>query len=323
MARVLLTGVTGQDGSYLAERLVADGHEVHGVRFPTEAGRPVADGVVPHAGDLSLPGSVSSVILRVRPDLVFNLAGISSVALSWREPELTARVTGAAVAELLSAVREVQEATGTEVRFVQASSAEVFGHPTSSPQDESTPIAPVNPYGAAKAFAHHLVQVFRSTGMHASTAILFNHESPRRPTSFVTRKISAQVARIAVGDEQTLALGNLGAARDWGWAPDYVDAMVRAASHGTPGDYVVATGESHTVEEFVCAAFAHVGIEDWRRHVTVEPHLLRAQDAAELVGDASRAHRVLGWKATVGFDELVRRMVEADLERLRRVSHGR
>ncbi|QAY69039.1 GDP-mannose 4,6-dehydratase [Xylanimonas protaetiae] len=322
MTRVLITGVTGQDGSYLAERLVAEGHEVHGVVLPSEVDVPLAEGVERHVADLAEIGAVGAVVSRARPDAVYNLAGISSVALSWREPELTARVTGGVVAELLAAVREVEEGTGREVRFLQASSAEIFGAPETWPQTEATPVAPVTPYGAAKAFAHHLVQVFRGTGMHASNVILYNHESPRRPTTFVTRKITSNVARIAVRGTGTLALGNLAAVRDWGWAPDYVDAMVRALEHDLPGDYVVATGESRTVGDFVRTSFEHVGIQDWESHVVVDTRLLRAADAPTLVGDATRAHDVLGWKPMVAFEDLVCRMVDADLERVRAEHRG-
>jgi GDPmannose 4,6-dehydratase len=201
------------------------------------------------------------------------------------------------------------------VRFVQASSAEIFGLPDRSPQDEDTPVRPANPYGAAKAFAHLMVDVYRHRGLHATSLVLYNHESPRRPAQFVTRKITAGVAAISRGAASTLTLGNLAATRDWGWAPDFVDAMVLAARAGTARDYVVATGESHSVEEFVAAAFRCVGIDDWSAYVEVDPALLRPVDAAELVGDPSRIRHDLGWAPTVGFEDVVRRMVEADLAR--------
>ena len=200
------------------------------------------------------------------------------------------------------------------MRFVQASSAEIFGMPETSPQDESTPVRPVNPYGAAKAYAHLMVDVYRARELHAVSAILYNHESPRRPEQFVTRKITAGVAAIVRGGQQRIRLGNLDASRDWGWAPDYVDALVRAARAERAQDYVVATGESHSVADFAAAAFAHAGIDDWAAYVEVDPDLLRPADAVELRGDATRARTALGWEPTVGFKELVGRMVTADLE---------
>jgi GDPmannose 4,6-dehydratase len=197
---------------------------------------------------------------------------------------------------------------------VQASSAEVFGQPATSPQDEDTPVRPVNPYGAAKAYAHLMTGVYRSRDLHASSLVLYNHESPRRPRHFVTRKITSTVAAIARGEADRLVLGNLDARRDWGWAPDYVDAMVRAARADRPADYVVATGEGHTVRDFVAAAFAAAGIDDWAGLVEVDPAFVRPADATDLTGDATRARRELGWAPTVGFTELVARMVEADLQ---------
>jgi len=201
------------------------------------------------------------------------------------------------------------------VRLVQASSAEIFGEPAVSPQDESTPIRPVNPYGAAKAYAHLMVDVYRRRDLHAVSAILYNHESPRRPTQFVTRKITSTVAAIAKGRSDGLALGNLDARRDWGWAPDYVDAMVRAARADEPRDYVVATGVGHSVRDFVAAAFRRAGIDDWSDLVTVDPEFVRPADPTDLTGDATRARELLGWSPTVGFEELVGRMVDADLAR--------
>ena len=199
------------------------------------------------------------------------------------------------------------------MRFVQASSAEIFGLPDRSPQDEDTPVRPANPYGAAKAFAHLMVDVYRHRGLHAVSLVLYNHESPRRPEQFVTRKITAGVAAISAGTASRLTLGNLAAVRDWGWAPDFVDAMVRAARADVPRDYVVATGESHSVEEFVAAAFRCVGIDDWASYVDVDPALFRPVDAQALTGDPTRIRTDLGWAPTVGFEDVVRRMVEADL----------
>jgi GDPmannose 4,6-dehydratase len=311
-ASALITGVSGQDGRYLAERLLADGVEVHAVSLSGDA--PV-DGVHTHVGDVADVEGTRELLLDLAPDEVYNLAAVSSVARSWDEPELTARVNGLAALGLLESAHQLQE-RGRPVRFVQASSAEIFGLPDRSPQDEDTPVRPVNPYGVAKAFAHFMVAVYRHRGLHAVSLVLYNHESPRRPEQFVTRKITAGVAAIAAGTASKLTLGNLAASRDWGWAPDFVDAMVRAARAACPRDYVVATGESHSVEEFVAAAFGCVGIDDWSSYVEVDPALLRPVDAQALTGDPSRIKCDLGWTPTVGFEEVVRRMVEADVARL-------
>ena len=317
MPAALITGITGQDGGYLAERLLGEGVEVHGL---VHDGDPhVGDllarspGVVLHTGDLTDDASLQRVVGEAAPDEVYNLAGISSVAFSWERPVLTADVTALGAARLLEQVWQLQERLGRPVRFVQASSAEVFGDAEVAPQDETTPIRPNSPYGASKAFAHQLVGVYRGRGLHAVSAILYNHESPRRPPTFVTRKITRAAARIAQGLENELALGNLDARRDWGWAPDYVDAMVRAARHDTAGDYVVATGEAHSVRDFVAAAFARAGVEDWESKVRVDQAFVRPSDAALQLGDASKARRELGWAPTVDFAELVGRMVDADL----------
>jgi GDPmannose 4,6-dehydratase len=317
--RVLVTGGTGQDGSYLVEQLLADGAEVHalvrdGGHPPHET--PLPDAVHEHIGDLTDGQGLEKLVAEVGPAEIYNLGGISSVPLSWQEPGLTALVTGVAVGHLLKAAFEQQERTGSPVRFVQASSAEIFGHPDRVPQDESTPVAPLTPYGAAKAFAHHLVGVWRARGLHASSVILYNHESPRRPEAFVTRKITASAARIARGLQEELALGNLDSQRDWGWAPDYVRALQLAARADEPGDYVIATGVAHSVRDFVAAAFRAAGVDDWERRVVLDPRFARPSDAPLQVGDAARARARLGWTPTVGFDELVERMVRHDLELL-------
>jgi GDPmannose 4,6-dehydratase len=224
----------------------------------------------------------------------------------------TGEVSGIAAAAVLQAAWELSERTGGQVRVVQAASAEIFGNPANSPQDESTAIAPVTPYGAAKAYAHHMVGVYRGRGLHAVSAILYNHESPRRPLSFVTRKITSTAVSIARGGATELALGNLDARRDWGWAPDYVDAMVRAARHRVPSDYVIATGVPHSVAEFVAAAFARVGIDDWQPYVRVDPAFVRPVDAVELTGDPGRAQHELGWQPTLNFQQIVAAMVDAE-----------
>lgn len=317
--RALVTGVTGQTGGYLAEQLVDAGWTVHGiVRDADDSETELVERspqVLLHSGDLADAQRMRSLVAEVRPDAVFNLGGISSVAYSWEHPEETGRITGLGVAGLLDAAWQLRRETGHRVSFVQASSAEMFGNAPTVPQDESTPIAPLNPYGAAKAYAHHLVGVYRGLGLEASSCILYNHESPRRPAAFVTRKITSEVARISRGLADGLDLGNLDAIRDWGWAPDYAHALALAAD-GTPGDYVIATGEPHTVRDFVAAAFLSVGITDWQPLVTQNPAFMRPLDAAALVGDPSRAESVLGWKRTIGFDEMVAAMVKEDLRLL-------
>ncbi|MDX6219820.1 MAG: GDPmannose 4,6-dehydratase [Frankiales bacterium] len=314
--RALVTGITGQDGGYLAERLVSDGYEVHGL---VHDGDPAVDDLVVrcpsvtlHRGDLQSGPSLASAVAAADPHEIYNLAGISSVAFSWEQPVLTADITALGAARLLDEARLLQERRGREVRFVQASSGEIFGNAVGV-QDESTPLAPTSPYGAAKAYAHQLCRLYRSVGVFASSMVLFNHESPRRPPTFVTRKITQTVARIAQGLETELVLGNLDARRDWGWAPDYVDAMVRAARASEADDFVVATGEAHSVREFALAAFARVGINGGADRIRVDPSLARPGDPPVLVGDATRARAVLGWEPTITFEELVGRMVDADL----------
>jgi GDPmannose 4,6-dehydratase len=311
--KAFVTGISGQDGTYLAERLLADGTEVHGLVFTADSPSPyVPDAAVLHEGDLTDVDTTRALLLDLAPDEVYNLAALSSVARSWEEPAAAARINSAGALGLLDAVATLA-GRHRDVRFVQASSAEIFGEPATSPQDESTPIAPVNPYGVAKAEVHAAVGVRRRAGLHATSLILYNHESPRRPDRFVTRKITSTVAAIARGDADGLVLGNLAARRDWGWAPDVVDAMVRAARADSADDYVIATGRSHSVREFVAAAFARAGIADWEPLVSTDPAFVRPVDATELVGDASKARDRLGWAPTVTFEEIVGRMVDADL----------
>lgn len=316
MPVALITGISGQDGGYLAERLVAEGWHVHGTLRPGEElphyVTTLADDLVLHEVDLRDTDLLEQVVTDVQPVEVYNLAGVSSVGVSWHQPLLTAQVNGLAVAALLEAVRNTQEASGEHIRVLQASSAEMFAGATITPQNERTPVSPRSPYGAAKAFAHHLCHVARGVGLHASTAVLYNHESPRRPDSFVTRKITKTVATIADGHAEELVLGNLKPRRDWGWAPEYVEAMVRAIRHDEPDDFIVATGIAYSVADFVAAAFAHVGIDDWERYVRQDPTLYREVDPVELVGDATKAGHLLGWQPQVKFTELVGRMVDAD-----------
>jgi GDPmannose 4,6-dehydratase len=312
-----ITGIAGQDGTYLAERLTAAGVAVHGLVLDgREAAtvRSYAPAATCHPGDLADPAGIADLVRAIAPDEVYNLGGISSVAFSWQEPVLTGRVTGLGAVGVFEAARRAQEALGRPIRVVQASSSEIFGWPDAGPQDEATPIRPVSPYGAAKAYAHQMAAAYREQGLFVATCIFYNHESPRRPETFVTRKIAAAAVRIARAGGGTLALGNLAARRDWGWAPDYVDALIRAVRHSEAGDYVIATGETHSVEELAALAFARAGV-DWRPHVTVDPALFRPADPGEPVGSAAKARRELGWAPTVTFADLVARLVDAETER--------
>ena len=318
MTSAFITGITGQDGGYLTERLLAEGVEVHGLAL---AGDPATEGLraagaTVHDGDLGDPAQLARLVDEIQPDEIYSLGGVSSVALSWERPLLTAQITGQAVAALLEAAWSLQQRRSRPVRLVQASSAEIFGDAEVVPQDERTPIRPTSPYGAAKAYAHQLVGVYRARGLHACACILYNHESPRRPPAFVTRKITMTVARIAAGLEHELVLGNLDARRDWGWAPDYVDALVRAVRHEHADDYVIASGVAHSVADFVAAAFAACQISDWRQLVRTDPAFVRPVDPHLQVGDASKAGAELGWQPTVGFEQLVARMIESDLAAL-------
>jgi len=306
MPRALITGITGQDGWYLSELLRESGHEVFGL-VTADDPQPDPPATTRLVGDMRDGDSLIAALDAASPDVVFNLASISSVADSWARPELAADINGVGTMRLLAAIHSGQR----PIRFVQASSAEIFGD-AAAPQNEQTPIHPVSPYGAAKAFAHHAVSAYRAAGVWASAAILYNHESPRRPEQFVTRKVTAAVARIAEGSDEQLVLGNLDARRDWGYARDYMHALVLMAAAEVPADYVIATGVSHTVRDFVATAFAHVGITDWQSRVGSDPSFTRATDASEQRGDASQARRELGWAPTVDFAELVGLMVDAD-----------
>ena len=315
MRRALVTGATGQDGSYLVERLLLDGWEVHALVRDTivDGETAVPENVHPHLGDLADRDALSRLVNAVEPDLIVNLGGITSVGRSWQEPSLTGLISGVAAVTLMESALRLQERRGSEVRVVQASSAEMFGAAQQIPQTETTPLRPVSPYGAAKAYAHETAGMLRERGLAVSCAILYNHESPRRPTGFVTRRITSAAARIARGLDHELTLGNLDARRDWGWAPDYVDAMLRM-TRAEPDDFVVATGVAHSVRDFVAAAFTAAGITDWEQYIRVDPAFLRPDDAPLQLGDASRARERLGWSSTMDFDGVVGAMVYADLE---------
>jgi len=320
----LITGITGQDGSYLAELLLEKGYRVCGMvrRASTENFQRIEhlrDKVSLHQADLLDQTSIAAVLDQVRPDEVYNLAAMSFVPTSWAQPVLTAEFTAVGVTRLLDAIRQVSP----RAHFYQASSSEMYGKVRETPQTELTPFHPRSPYGVAKVYGHFITVNYReSYGLFACSGILFNHESPRRGLEFVTRKITHAVARIKLGLASELRLGNLQAKRDWGFAGDYVRAMWLMLQQEQPDDYVVGTGETHSVEEFVQIAFDHVGL-DWRRHVVVDPAFYRPAEVDLLLGDPSKAQRVLGWRREVSFPQLVTMMVDADLEAARPAAGGK
>ena len=315
--RALITGVTGQDGSYLADLLLEKGYEVHGMvrRSSTETFERIAhikDKIHFHQADLLDQLSIINLMKEARPDEVYNLGAMSFVPTSWVQPVLTAEFTGLGVTRMLEALRLVDK----KIRFYQASSSEMFGKVRETPQKETTPFYPRSPYGVAKVYGHWITVNYReSYDLFAVSGILFNHESPRRGREFVTRKISHAVASIKLGKQKELRLGNLDAKRDWGFAGDYVRAMWLMLQQDEPADFVVATGESHTVREFCEIAFKHVGL-DYEKYVNVDPKFFRPADVDVLCGDASRAKKVLNWKPEVSFADLARMMVDADVKRL-------
>ena len=319
MPRALITGITGQDGLYLAELLLSKGYEVFGlVRGQNNPKYELVRRVVPEVtlltGDLTDVSSLVRVLAVAQPDEVYNLGAISFVAYSWENASLTSDVTGKGVLNILEATRLYAGDDMSRVKFYQASSSEMFGKVQQVPQREETLLWPRSPYGVAKVFGHYMTINYReSYGMHASSGILFNHESPRRGPEFVTRKISLAVARIKLGLQGTIELGNLDAKRDWGFAGDYVDAMWRMLQQPEGDDYVVATGETHEIREYLDIAFQHVGIDDWTPYVTQNPAFMRPAEVDLLIGDPSKARDVLGWEPKVSFPELVAMMVENDL----------
>ncbi len=323
MKKALITGVTGQDGSYLAEFLLRKGYQVHGIKrrsssFNTER----VDGIyrdlhehgtrfLMHFGDLSDTGSLSQLLYKIRPDEVYNLAAQSHVRVSFDIPEYTSDITGTGTLRLLESIRQ----TGIQTRFYQASSSEMFGS-APPPQNEATPFHPRSPYACAKLFAHFATVNYReSYNLFAVSGILFNHESPRRGETFVTRKVARAVARIKLGLQSKLYLGNLDARRDWGYAPEYVEAMWLMLQQESPADFCIGTGEMHSVKEFVELAFAHAGLE-WEKYVAMDERYLRPAEVDALEADASKAHAQLGWRHKVGFQELVGIMVESELAEL-------
>jgi GDPmannose 4,6-dehydratase len=314
----LITGITGQDGAYLAELLLEKGYAVHGVvrRSSTDTFERIEhlhDRITLHQADLIDQLSLVQVLRDVKPREVYNLAAQSFVPTSWLQPLLTGEVTALGATRMLEAVRVVDPT----IRFYQAGSSEMFGKVQETPQTERTPFWPRSPYGVAKVYAHWITVNYReSYGMFACNGILFNHESPRRGKEFVTRKVTDAVARIKLGLQKELKLGNLDARRDWGFAGDYVQAMWLMLQQDAPDDYVVSVGEMHTVRELVQLAFAHAGL-DWKKHVVTDPALLRPAEVNELCGDATKARTKLGWRPTVRLPDLVAMMVDADLARVR------
>jgi GDPmannose 4,6-dehydratase len=329
MPTALITGITGQDGSYLAEHLLAQGYEVYGlVRGQANPKRPLVEAMLPDVqvveGDLLDQASLINAVQRVQPDEIYNLAAISFVPLSWNQAELTGETTGLGVLRMLEAIRLVTGATASRtasptIRFYQASSSEMFGKVRESPQNERTPFYPRSPYGVAKVYGHYITVNYReSYGIFACSGILFNHESPRRGPEFVTRKISMAAARIQLEKQSELVLGNLDAKRDWGFAGDYVRAMHMMLQQDEPDDYVVGTGEARTPREFAELAFRCVGL-DYEQFVRSDEKFMRPAEVDHLLADATKAHEKLNWRPTVTFEQLVQMMVESDLDNERKM----
>lgn len=323
MPRALITGITGQDGLYLSELLLAKGYDVYGLirgqnNPKYELVRELLPDVKLLTGDLTDFSSLIRALEVARPDEVYNLGAISFVAYSWENALVTSDVTGKGVLNMIEAVRLYAGDDLSKVRFYQASSSEMFGKVQEVPQRESTLLWPRSPYGVAKVFGHYMTINYReSYGMHASSGILFNHESPRRGPEFVTRKVSQAVARISLGLQENITLGNLDAKRDWGFAGDYVDAMWRMLQQPEADDYVVATGETHSIRELLDIAFKHVGIDEWSHLVKQDPRFMRPAEVDLLIGDPTKAQEKLGWTRQVDFPTLVTMMVENDLKEQR------
>lgn len=321
----LITGITGQDGSYLAEILLKKGYFVHGIirrastfntirinhlyQDPHKKDRKL----FLHYGDLADSGTIRKIIYKVKPDEVYNLAAQSHVKVSFEIPEYTMDITGNGALRILEAIRDFQNDTGKKIKFYQASSSEMFGS-SPPPQNEKTPFSPQSPYGAAKLFAYNMTNLYRDAyGIFAVNGILFNHESPRRGETFVTRKITRAIARIKAGLDKKLYLGNLDAKRDWGYAPEYMEAAWLMMQQAKPDDYVIGTGETHTVREFVELAFAEAGLGNWKKYVEIDKQYYRPAEVNILVADTRKAKKVLGWKPKTKFKDLVKIMVQADL----------
>ncbi|MDO8487423.1 MAG: GDP-mannose 4,6-dehydratase [Candidatus Curtissbacteria bacterium] len=318
MKRVLITGITGQDGSYLAEFLLSKGYKVYGLTRRTstpnyERIKHIQDQIELLPGDLLDQQSLTSAVAKANPDEIYNLAAQSFVQTSWSQPVLTGEFTALGATRMLEALRQAKPGA----RFYQASSSEMFGKAHETPQNENTPFHPRSPYGVAKVYAHWITINYReSYDVFAVSGILFNHESPRRGLEFVTRKISHSVAKIHLKEQDHIVLGNLEAKRDWGFAGDYVEAMWLMLQQSKPDDYVVATGQNHSVKEFVQEAFKVIGISNWQKYVKTSKEFVRPAEVDFLIGDSSKARKVLGWKPKVNFRQLVRMMVESDIKLL-------
>lgn len=312
MPRVLITGIQGQTGSYLAENYVNLGWDVHGTASVPVAEQSDSKAVL-HRVNFSESGSLLALLKSTRPQVIVNLAAISSVAQSWESPSLTLGVNSVAVAEIAEFLSSHDDKI---TRVIQASSSEIFGDADVSPQTEATPIRPRNPYGVSKAASHLLGQSYRQAGFSWSNCILYNHESPRRPPTFLSRKVSMGVARIAAGLQESLELGSLSSRRDWGWAPDYAKAIELVASHGQADDLIIASGVDHSVEDYVREAFFAVGITDWQSRVIVNQDFIRPTETKVSVGDSSKLQTETGWRPTVTFSEMVKKMVTFDVELL-------
>jgi len=320
--RALITGITGQDGSYMAELLLSKGYEVFGIVRRSSVKKfdrieTIIDDIELVEGDLTDQSSLDTVIHAVQPDEVYNLAAQSFVPVSWNQPVLTVDVTGLGVIRILEAIRRHRPTA----KFLQASSSEMFGKVQETPQTEKTPFYPRSPYGAAKVFGHYITVNYReSYGLFACSAMGFNHESPRRGLEFVTRKVTHQVAKIKCGLAKKLLMGNLDSKRDWGFAGDYVRAMWMILQQPKPDDFVLATGKTHSIRELLEVAFSAVGL-DWKKHVEIDPRLIRPAEVDHLCGDATKAREKLGWEPEVGFEELIKMMVEADLVQVQKLQN--
>ena len=325
MPRALITGITGQDGHYLSEHLLAQGYDVYGmIRGQSNPKQRLVEAALPDVhivdGDLLDQASLMNVLNKVKPDEIYNLAAISFVMLSWNQPELTGEITGLGALRLLEAIRHTTGASpsratsGAGVKFYQASSSEMFGKVRETPQSETTPFHPRSPYGVAKTYAHYITVNYReSYNLFACSGILFNHESPRRGPEFVTRKLTIGAARIKLGLQKELLMGNMESRRDWGYAGDYVKAMHLMLKQDTPDDFVIGTGETHQIKECAAIAFTHAGL-NWEEHIRSDPQFMRPAEVDLLIADATKAREKLGWKPEVSFKQLIEMMVDADLE---------
>jgi GDPmannose 4,6-dehydratase len=322
--RALITGITGQDGSYLAEFLLGKGYEVYGIVRRSSLEKydrieQIQEQIRFVEGDLTDQSSLDQALQQLKPDELYNLAAQSFVPVSWNQPVLTADVTGLGVLRVMEAIRKHSPKT----KFLQASSSEMFGKVREKPQTEQTPFHPRSPYGVAKVFGHHITVNYReSYGLFACSSICFNHESPRRGHEFVTRKVTQHVAKIKLGLADKLKMGNLDAQRDWGFAGDYIRAMWMMLQQPQADDYVIATGETHSVQELLEVAFSHVGL-DWKKYVEIDPKLVRPAEVDYLCGDAVKARKVLGWQPEVAFKQLIEMMVDSDLNSLKQSTAGR